>query len=129
YYLGVIYDNATDTNSGDNDSDGWDALRITVTSADVTVTALSAPAAVNPGQTFNVSNTVANNGNAATGSFRLGLYLSTDSVCTTADTFIGSRTVSLGSGGSSGANTSVTIPAGATLGAVFICAIADDTNT
>ena len=77
YYLGVIYDNATDTNSGDNDSDGWDALRITVTSADVTVTALSAPAAVNPGQTFNVSNTVANNGNAATGSFRLGLYLST----------------------------------------------------
>ena len=46
----MIYDNATDTNSGDNDSDGWDALRITVTSADVTVTALSAPAAVNPGQ-------------------------------------------------------------------------------
>mgnify|MGYP001113882739 CR=1 FL=1 len=41
YYLGVIYDNATDTNAGDNDSDGWDALRITVTSADVSVSALS----------------------------------------------------------------------------------------
>jgi CARDB len=128
YYLGVIYDNATDTNAGDNDSDGWDALRITVVSADVSVSALSAPASFNPGQTFNVSNTVVNNGNAATGNFRLGLYLSTDNVCTTADTLIGNRTVSLGSGGSSAANTSVTIPAGATFGAAFICAIADDTN-
>ena len=126
YYLGVIYDNATDGNTADNDTDGWDALAITVLSADVAVSALSAPANANPGQVFNVSNTVVNNGNASTGNFRLGLYLSPDNVCTTGDTLIGSRVVSLGSGGSSAANTSVTIPGGATLGARYICAIADD---
>ena len=126
YYLGVIYDNATDGNTADNDSDGWDALHITVLSADLAVSALSGPANANPGQTFNVSNTVVNNGNAATAVFRLGLYLSPDNVCTTGDTLIGSRTLSFGGGGSSAANTSVTIPAGATFGPRFICAIVDD---
>jgi hypothetical protein len=31
YYLGVIYDNSTDSNAANNDTDGWDAQRITVT--------------------------------------------------------------------------------------------------
>src|SRR6185503_9976792 len=61
--------------------------------------------------------------------FRLGLYLSPDNVCTTGDTLIGSRTLSFAGGGSSAANTSVTIPAGATFGAKFICAIVDDLST
>jgi hypothetical protein len=127
YYLGVVYDNATDGNSGDNNTKGWDALQITVLSADLAVSALSAPAAVNPGQTLTVSNTVVNNGNAATGSFRLGLYLSSSSACT-GGTLIGSRALSLAGGGSSTASTSVTIPSGAALGSMFICAVADDLN-
>ena len=80
YYLGVVYDNATDGNPADNDSDGWDALRITVVSggvADLSVSALSGPANMNPGESFVMSNTVVNNGAAASGPFRLGLYLST----------------------------------------------------
>jgi hypothetical protein len=76
YYLGVIYDAATDGNPGDNATKGWDALNINVLAVDLAISALSAPAAVNPGQTFNVSNTVVNNGNAATATFRVGLYLS-----------------------------------------------------
>jgi hypothetical protein len=128
YYLGVIYDNATDGNIVNNDTDGWDALAITVQSADLVATALSGPAQANPGQTFSVSNTVQNSGTAATAAFRVGLYLSADNVCTTADTLIGSRSLSLGGGGSSAASTSVTIPAAATLGPKFICMIVDDLN-
>ena len=129
YYLGVVYDNATDGNAADNDSDGWDAMRITVASggvADLAVSALSGPANMNPGESFVMSNTVVNSGAGASGPFRLGLYLSSDNVCTTDDTLIGSRGLSVAAGGSSTMDTLVSIPAGTPLGATFICAIADD---
>lgn len=129
YYLGVIYDNATDGNTMDNDSDGWDALRIAVVAggiADLSVSALLGPATANPGANIIMSNTVANNGNALSGPFRLGLYLSGDNVCTTGDTLIGSRGLNVAAGGSSTLYTLVSIPVGAALGPMFICAIADD---
>ena len=31
YYLGVVYDSSTDSNSGNNDTDAWDAVRVTIT--------------------------------------------------------------------------------------------------
>ena len=102
---------------------------VTVTDAkpDLLITALSAPASAQPGDVISVSNTVQNSGTAPAGAFRVGLYLSTDNVCTTGDTLIGSRGLAgLGVGLSSAANTNVTIPPGASLGARFICAIADD---
>jgi CARDB len=128
YFLGVIYDAGTDGNPANDDSDGWDAVPITVTKPDLDITALAAPATAEPGDVISVSNTVRNIGNASTGvAFRLGLYLSVDNVCTTGDTLIGSRNVGvLAAGGTSAANTNATIPAGATLGARFICGIADD---
>ena len=129
YYLGVIYDAATDGNTADNASDRWDALRINVVpagAADLAVTQLSGPANTNPGASFTVSNTVVNTGAGASGSFRLGLYLSSDNVCTTGDTLIGSRVLTVAAGASSTADTLVSIPAGAALGSRFICAIVDD---
>ncbi|HEY7169705.1 MAG TPA: CARDB domain-containing protein [Vicinamibacterales bacterium] len=127
YYLGVIYDNATDGNTGNNDTDGWDALKITVQSADVAMSLLSAPPQGSPGSSYTVNNTVINNGTAPTGSFRIGLYLSPTSTCSAATgTLIGSRAVALAGGASSNADTLVSIPAGAALGPAFICAIADD---
>jgi hypothetical protein len=127
YYLGVIYDNATDGNTGNNDTDGWDALKITVQSADVAMSLLSAPPQGSPGSSYAVNNTVINNGTAPTGSFRIGLYLSPTSTCSAATgTLIGSRAVALAGGASSNADTLVSIPAGAALGPAFICAIADD---
>jgi hypothetical protein len=127
YYLGVIYDNATDGNTANNDTDGWDAVPITVTKPDLDITALSAPSSAQPGDSISVSNTVQNIGNATAGAFRVGLYLSTDTACTTGDTFLGSRSLTgLGAGVSSAANTSVTIPAGTGLGTRYVCAIADD---
>jgi CARDB len=126
YYVGVIYDPATDGNDANDDSDNWDAVAITVTKPNLDMTLLTGPATAMPGQGINISNTVANIGNGATGTFRVGLYLSADATCTTADTFLGSRSLSLGAGGSSNANSAVTIPGGTTLGAKFLCGIADD---
>lgn len=127
YYLGLIYDGATDGNNANDDTDGWDAVRITVTKPDLDITAVAAPASAQPGDVITVSNTVQNIGNATSGNFRVGLYFSTDATCSTADTLMTSRAVgSLAAGGSSAANTSATIPSGAALGARFICAIADD---
>ncbi|HEY2942985.1 MAG TPA: CARDB domain-containing protein [Vicinamibacteria bacterium] len=127
YYLGLIYDSATDGDTSNNDTDGWDAVPITVTAPNLDVTLVSAPPSAEPGDLVSVSNTVANTGNATAGSFRVGLYLSTDTTCTTADTFLASRTIaSLGVGGSSNANTSVTIPSGTALGTRYVCVIADD---
>ena len=127
YYLGVIYDNATDGNASNNDSDGWDALPVRVTKPDLDVTAFSGPASAKPGESFTVSNTVQNVGNAVAGASRLGLYLSDDSLCTTGDTLIGRRAVgALAPGASSAASTLATLPAGAALGAKFLCGIADD---
>jgi hypothetical protein len=127
YFIGVIYDDATDGVIDNNDTDDWDAVPVTITAADLDVTALTAPAFAAPGDGVNVANTVQNIGNVAAGAFRVGLYLSTDTTCTTADTFLASRNVAgLGNGASSPANTPVTIPPGTPLGAHYLCAIADD---
>ena len=129
YYLGVIYDNATDGNSANNATDGWDAVPITVTKPDLDITAVSAPASALPGDVITVSNTVQNIGNAAAGSFRVGIYFSNDSTCSTSDTLIGTRTIaSLAAGAWSAAGTPATIPSSAALGTRYICALADDLN-
>ena len=58
---------------------------------DLTMTAISAPAAANAGTSIVLSNTVTNIGaNAPTVAFSIGFYLSTDSAITTADTYLGS---------------------------------------
>ena len=112
-----------ESNEGNNT--GFDSL--TIVQPDLRVIAFSAPANASPGSSITVANTVRNDGTGAAGAFRMGLYLSTDSTCTTGDTLLGSRAVAgLGVGISSAANTSVTIPAATTLGAYFVCGIADD---
>jgi hypothetical protein len=127
YYLGLIYDNATDANASNNDTDGWDAVPIRVTKPDLDITALAAPVSARPGDSIDVSNTVQNIGSAASGAFRVGLYYSVDSTCTTGDTLMTFRPLaSLDAGATSAAITPVTIPAGATPGTRYVCAIADD---
>ncbi len=90
------------------------------------ITTLVVPAQSSPGNTFKVRSVVQNNGLLAAGAFRVGLYLSNDTRCTTGDTFLASRNVAaLAVGATSNAKTAVTIPAGA-LGNKTLCAIADD---
>ena len=50
YFIGVIYRNTTDGNTGNNDTDGWDAVPITVLKPDLDMTLLSGPATAMPGQ-------------------------------------------------------------------------------
>lgn len=94
---------------------------------DLEMTQVSGPASASPGGFVTVSNIVRNAEGGTSGPFRVGLYLSDDSTCSTSDTLMGSRAVgSLGPGATSAANTGATIPAGASLGTHYICAIADD---
>ncbi len=54
---------------------------------------VNATTVVQAGQTIEVTDTVANTGDATADSFRIGVYLSADAVITTADTLIGFRSV------------------------------------
>ncbi len=99
---------------------------------DLVMTALSGgPAAAETGQTFQMPNTVKNQGDRAAKSFRIGLYLSPDENITTDDILIGSR--SLGKLAPGGAESTVTwtkatIPAGTASGTYYLGAIADYEN-
>lgn len=102
---------------------------LNVTSIDLAMTAVSGPVTARPGTTINISNTVRNQGIANAGLFVVAFYLSTDAAITTADYYLGSRTLtSLAGGASSSANTSVIVPAAMTLGTYYIGAIADFSN-
>ncbi|MFQ5469169.1 MAG: CARDB domain-containing protein, partial [Gammaproteobacteria bacterium] len=128
YYIGMIVDSATAITEPREDNNTLASVStISVTEIpDLTVTALSGPAGAASGETFNLSNTVKNINGVASGSFTVGLYLSTDSTITTSDTLIGSRVVgSLAANSSSADNTSVTIPASMVSGIYYLGAIAD----
>jgi len=82
---------------------------------------------VDEGDLLHVSESVENVGTAAAGAFRVGVYLSTNSVVTPSDVLITSRMVTaLGPGGSSGAAKDVALPGGLSDGSYFLGVIADD---
>ena len=67
YFLGVIYESGTDSNSGNNDTDGWDAARLRVTGRpDLVVSAASVDDdTLDAGQTTFLNYTVRNQGSSA----------------------------------------------------------------
>jgi len=88
-----------------------------------------ASASVEPalGETIDVFEAVENTGVVAAGSFRIGVYLSTDSVVTSLDTLLGSRSVlALDSAMTSGAGQSLDVPAGTEAGTYYVGVIVDD---
>lgn len=107
---------------------------ITIAESDLVVSTLDAPTSVTRDVSFDVTTTITNlvaSPTPSTTSFRVGIYLSTDPTITTADTLIGSRTISSLAGfGSDTATTSVTIPSSTVAaGNYYIGAIADDQDT
>ncbi len=131
YYIGAIAD-ATNTNTESNESNNTRASSAVAVSGsiDLVVSVLSGPASVTKIITFNLSNTVKNNGTGASNGSYTRFYLSTDTNITTSDIYIGQRyVVSLASGASSSASSPVTISATTTSGTYYIGAIADATNT
>ncbi|MEM1451295.1 MAG: CARDB domain-containing protein [Planctomycetota bacterium] len=85
------------------------------------------PLAIEAGQTIDVDDTVRNAGIEASGSFRVGVYLSTDVTITAADVLVGHRQVlGLDPGASDSANGSLTIPMFVGAGAYYVGVLADD---
>jgi subtilase family serine protease len=101
-----------------------------VEQGDLVVTSVDAPASGVAGQTISVVNTVRNQGSASSGGFTIGVYLSSDTAITTADTYLGQRSVSsLAPGASTSATSSVTVPVSTTPGTYYIGVIADTSGS
>jgi len=97
---------------------------------DLVISTVDAPASVNPGVSFIVTVIVANQGNVASSSSYVKIYLSPDKSITTADTYLKQNSVTyLTPGTSVTRQTTVTIPAGISAGTYYLGAIADGTNT
>ncbi len=85
------------------------------------------PGTVTAGGALTVNETVRNTGTAASGSFRVGIYLSPNPSVTTSDTLLGSRVVNgLGAGQTSGSNAPYTVPVGLPSGTYFVGVFVDD---
>jgi subtilase family serine protease len=156
YYIGAIADNFTimecdewdcwDTGMGNRiieSNEANNALagnQIVVTGPDLTMTAVSGPPSGVRGGAITVNNAVTNSGTGASPGFSVRLYLSTDTVITGNDIYLGTRALSgLASGASDAATTTVTIPSiigydeegypiGLPPGTYYIGAIADIYN-
>jgi subtilase family serine protease len=93
---------------------------------DLTVTSLSVPATVNPGQSISITETTKNQGGAQAGISTTQFFLSTNSTVDDSDILLGSRSVPiLAAGASNTRSTTVTIPADTTVGNWYILALAD----
>jgi subtilase family serine protease len=143
YYLGVIAD---DFHAGGCDEweTCWDmednakepiaadnvalAGAIAIAGPDVALAEVSAPATGFTGQPLVVRSTVTASGGGS-GWFQIAFYLSLDATITTSDVRLGTRDVwGLTDGGSSTADTALTVPATLAPGTWFIGAIADSGN-
>ncbi|MEX2282037.1 MAG: CARDB domain-containing protein [Gemmatimonadota bacterium] len=133
WFVGAILDDQSAVAESDETNNTGAAgpidLALTADGPDLVVTALTAPSTGTVGGSIQVSMTVANQGNAAAGQFRVGFYLSTDTVITTADIFMGSE-CSYATGLAAGANNTCTgpmsVPGNVQSGNYFVGAIADD---
>jgi serine protease AprX len=107
-----------------------DTATVTVKSdeliSDLTISTMSAPAMVNEGQSFGISETTKNLGKGAADPSLTQFYLSTNDTLDPSDILIGSREVpALASGASSSGSTAVTIPQGTDAGTWYLLAKAD----
>lgn len=131
YYICAGADkNAAVIESNETNNSRCTATAIQVAPADLIMTAVSGPTSAVTGTSMVIANTVSNQGVAKTGSFTVGLYISSDAAVTTADLRVGTRSVSsLLPGASSSASTAVTLPSSLAAGTYYVGAIADYTNT
>ena len=114
YYYGACVDAVN--NEGVTDNNCSTAVRTTVSTAPdlVVVAPQISKATLRPGESFTLSATVRNQGDAAAQATTLRFYRSTDTTITTADVAIGTAVVSsLVPSGSSEANLTLTAPASA----------------
>ncbi|MCO4763952.1 MAG: hypothetical protein KC502_20730, partial [Myxococcales bacterium] len=130
YYLGVWLDNGNKVTESSN-TNNFRVVKITVTSTalkpDLYISSFtSTTTSYKAGQTFSVSGVGRNIGKASAGTFRIGYYLSSNSLISTGDIFLGYKTVSsLGVGGSVSLFKYVKLPVGTKSGTWYIGALMD----
>ncbi len=93
YYIGLIADFEnliTEDSEANNSLASATTIEIIQRTIDLTpVTVTRASNTILQGETMNMTCRITNTGNTASGAFRAGLYLSSDSTITTGDTFLG----------------------------------------
>jgi subtilase family serine protease len=131
YYIGAIADYSNSVIESDETNNALAGNQITVTGPDLTMTAAKGPESSITGGTITIGNAAgASAGGGSSPGFWVGIYLSSDSVITAADTRIGERYVGgLAPGATNAANTTVTIPRYLASGLYYIGAIADYSNS
>jgi subtilase family serine protease len=102
-------------------------LAITAYQPDLTISALTVPAAALAGRPLAITHTIQNLGTAPAGAFVIRFYLSSDDVLDPDDVLLGTRSIAaLGAGASSAAITTVTVPATTAVPASYrVIAVAD----
>jgi hypothetical protein len=126
YVCAIADDTGAVLESNESNNTRSDAIEV-VAKPDLKVSALLGPPVASPGANVDVMTAIENAGLDAAGAFRVGIYLSDDIRCVTADVFLGSRVVpSLAVGATDTQTVTVGIPTSATLGPKTLCAIADD---
>ena len=132
YFLSALVDDPNaiiEVNDGNNGLTASVPVTVVMHRADLTITALTAPAIGRTGQPLAVTSMVKNVGPAAAPASRVTFYLSATSPTAGAGVAIGSRTVpGLPAGGISNSTTRITIPLGFEPGTYFLSAVADDNN-
>lgn len=120
-------DNAKETDETNNVIAG---NQITILGPDLAAASVNAAASVRTGAPIHFSSTItAGTAGGAAPQSEAAFYLSTDATITTSDTYLGKRTVpGLPPGGSSSAETVLTIPPGFAPGTYYIGVIADYDN-
>jgi subtilase family serine protease/subtilisin family serine protease len=136
YYVGVFADDTQQVDESDeNNNTALAPNQMVVTragaaaTADLTVTAVTAPATVTVGERPNITSAIRNLGTVDAGAFRLGYYLSTDATITTADIPLGTCSYAgLAAGASSGCAGPLLFPTSLAPGQYYFGAIVDDQN-
>ena len=130
YFVGVIADDQDDldeANEANNTSVATNATVAEIDEPDLAVTGLTAPPTGTAGGAISVTSTTRNQGTGEAGAFRVGVYLSTNTMITTDDLLLDSCSLtSLGVGNTSGCDRSLTIPGTVTPGTYYVGAVADD---
>ena len=131
YYLCALADSGTAVPELDETNNTrCTASPVAVTRPDLLVTAVSGPSSATRGTNIFLMSTVRNQGGVSTGAVvQVGLYLSTDTLITAADTRLGSRSAGrLAAGLSNSGTKTVLVPATLAPGTYYVGAIADDTG-
>lgn len=130
YKVGAIADCLQEVSEASENNNDFAGNEVTIMGPDLISTSVIGPSTAITGETIMISDTaaVAPTGGASTG-FNVWLYLSTDNVITTSDTYLGSRyVIGLNPGESNVGSTGVTIPADLAGGVYYVGAIADPQN-